>query len=376
MAESKMVELAQLGQSIWLDSISRSMIETRVLKNLIGLGLRGMTSNPTIFDKAISSGSDYDHLIMELNSRNKTTFEIYDDLTVRDIQDAADMFMPVYERTNGLDGYVSLEINPKLAFNTEETVREGKRLYETVNRPNVMFKVPSTDEGFPAIEELLSAGINVNITLIFSLEQYEKTARAFLTGMKRLLDNNGDLTRMASVASVFVSRIDTAVDKQLDEKIRNEREEDTAGTLRSLRGTAAVANSKLIFRKYQEIFSKDEFLKLQNSGARVQRVLWGSTGTKDPAYSDIKYVTELIGSPTVNTLPMKTIQAFLDHGACKETLTQGVKDAQAQLEGLMRFGIDIKEVCAKLLDEGVVAFEKSFDSLLNTIETKTRHEKC
>ncbi len=370
MPKTKIEELGDLGQSIWLDSISRSMIETGKLQEMINKGLRGMTSNPTIFDKAIGSGSDYDEKIKELQKIGKSTFEIYDDLTVRDIQDAADLFKPVYEKTSGFDGYVSLEINPKLAFDTEETIKEGKRLYEKVNRPNVMFKVPSTEAGFGAIEELLSEGMNVNITLIFSLEQYIKTAHAFLSGLKRLLEKQGDLSRVSSVASVFVSRIDTATDGIIDEKISTEQNEDLKVKLKSLRGKAAVANSKIIFQKYLEIFSGKEFQLLKDKGAQVQRVLWGSTGTKDPGYSDIKYVTELIGSPTVNTLPQQTLDAFLDHGIVKETLKQNVKEAEEMINNLKGFGIDINVICARLLDEGVIAFEKSFDSLLNTIEIK------
>jgi transaldolase len=372
MSQTRFEELAALGQSIWLDNISRAMIATGRLQELIGKGLRGMTSNPTIFDKAISSGTEYDEKIEELHKLGKSTFEIYDDLTIRDIQDAADFFKPVYEKTGGVDGYVSLEINPKLAFQTEETIREGRRLHEKVNRPNVMFKVPSTDEGFGAIEELLSEGINVNITLIFSVEQYIKTAHAYIRGLKTFLDNKGDISRIASVASVFVSRIDTAVDKLLDEKAGREQDDGIKNKLMSLRGRAAVANSKLIFQKYLEIFSGSEFRELQNRGARVQRVLWGSTGTKDPGYSDIKYVTELIGNPTVNTLPDKTLEAFLDHGVCKETLTDDVKGAEKIISDLKDIGIDIKDVCSNLLKAGVISFEQSFDSLLKTIEDKNK----
>jgi transaldolase len=372
MSQTKIEELASIGQSIWLDSISREMITTGRLQGLIDKGLRGLTSNPTIFDKAISSGSEYDNQIDELHKLGKSTFEIYDDLTVQDIQDAADLFKPVYEKTDGLDGYVSLEINPKLAFQTEETIQEGKRLHARVNRPNVMFKVPSTNEGFAAIEEFISEGINVNITLIFSLEQYVKTAQAFLRGMQRLLERGGDLSAIASVASVFVSRVDTAVDKQLDAQISAENSDDVKNKLKSLRGKAAVANSVLIYQKHREIFSGDEFKPLQAKGARVQRVLWGSTGTKDPDYSDIKYVTELIGNPTINTLPEKTLNAFLDHGICREALTGDGKEAEGVITALRGIGIDIKYVCARLLDDGVVAFEKSFDSLLNTIDVKNR----
>jgi len=363
MSKSKLDELAQIGQSIWLDNISRAMIENGQLKEQIRLGLRGMTSNPSIFDKSISSSADYDGAIKMLAGKGKSTFEIYDDLTVRDVQDAADMFRPVYEKTGGLDGYVSLEINPELAMKTRETIEEGRRLFKKVDRPNVMFKVPSTDAGFEAITDLLGDGINVNVTLIFSLEQYIKTSRAYIEGMKRLLKKGGDMSRVHSVASVFVSRLDTAVDKMIDARPGDER-------LKSFRGRAAVANSRLIFSKYQEIFSGDEFLALKDKGANLQRVLWGSTGTKDPSYSDIKYVTELIGNPTVNTLPDKTLAAFLDHGVIEETLTKDSGDASNIIESLKEFGIDVNDICLKLLDDGVAAFQKSFESLLNAIETK------
>ena len=246
MKKTVLRDLCETGQSIWLDNINRSMIESGRLKELINLGLRGMTSNPTIFDKAISTSTDYDEEILQLSNSDKTTFQIYDDLTTKDIQDAADLFLPIYEETRGLDGYVSLEINPHLAFNTNETIEEGKRLHQKVNRPNVMFKVPSTEEGFGAVEELISSGINVNITLIFSLEQYIKTAQAYMRGIKLLLENNGDPRSVHSVASVFVSRVDTYVDKLLEEKESQENEESIKSKLNSMRGKAAVANSRLI----------------------------------------------------------------------------------------------------------------------------------
>lgn len=365
MALSKLDELAQIGQSIWLDNISRAMIESGKLKEEISLGLRGMTSNPSIFDNSISSSADYDGAIKKLAGQGKSTFEIYDDLTIRDVQDAADMFMPVYEKTGKVDGYVSLEINPELAMKTEETIEEGRRLFKKVNRPNMMFKVPSTDAGFEAISELLGEGINVNVTLIFSLDQYIKTARAYMEGMKRLLARGGDVSSVHSVASVFVSRVDTAVDKMIDALAGDKRPG-------SFRGKAAVANARLIFSKYYEIFSGDEFLALKGKGANLQRVLWGSTGTKDPSYSDIKYVTELIGNPTVNTIPDKTLAAFLDHGIIKETITRDAGDAGNIIDSLKDFGIDVNEICLKLLDDGVTAFQKSFESLLNAIETKKR----
>ena len=324
-----------------------------------------MTSNPTIFDKAINSGSAYNNQIQELKEQGKSIFEIYDDVTITDIQDAADTFRPVYERTKGLDGYVSLEINPKLAYNTQETIEEGKRLATKVDRPNVMFKVPATDAGYGAITALLAERINVNVTLIFSLEQYKKTAAAYLEGITRLLQNKGDARQVRSVASVFVSRIDTATDKLLDQL---QGQEEAA----LLKGKAAVANANLIYREYEEIFSGDEYKEMEKQGASVQRVLWGSTGTKNPAYSDIKYMTELIAKDTVNTVPENTLVAFLDHGTVQETITADAGKAQGVIDALHRLGIDINTVCAKLLEDGVVAFEQSFDSLLNAIEQKTQ----
>lgn len=372
MPDSTVEQLAGLGQSIWFDNISRSLIESGQLQEMIALGVRGVTSNPTIFDNAISGGSDYDEKIRELHTGGKSTFEIYDDLTIRDIQDAADMFRPVYERTKGLDGYVSLEINPELAYKTQETIEEGKRLHKKVNRPNLMLKVPATEEGFGAIEALLGEGINVNITLIFSLDQYLKTAQAYLGGLNRLLAKQGDLSRVGSVASVFVSRVDTMADKMIDDARGGQPDETAVNELESLKGKAAVANSHLIYSKYVQVFSDKAFEGLKEKGARVQRVLWGSTGTKNPAYSDIKYVTELIGRNTVNTLPDKTLEAFLDHGVVKEALTATAEQSQKTIDSLKRYGIDVNTICAKLLEDGAAAFTKSFQSLLATIEKTAR----
>lgn len=364
MPKTKIMELNEFGQSAWLDYISRPLIEGGGLKRLIGLGVRGVTSNPTIFDKAISSGSDYDKKISELFKSGKSVFEIYDELTVKDIQDAADLFRDVYEKTRGLDGYISLEVNPKLASRVEETIKEGRRLHKKVNRPNLMLKVPSTSQGFDAVEELVASGINVNVTLIFSLEQYVNSARAYIRGIKRFLENSGDASKVHSVASVFVSRIDSAVDKVLDE---------AGNKFISLKGKAAVANSGLIYGKYIEIFSSDEFKELKEKGANAQRALWASTSTKDPAYSDIKYVTELIGKGTVNTLPQNTFDAFLDHGIIKEALGADTTKRAAIIKDLKDAGIDINDVCSKLLENGVTAFEKSFESLLNSIGEKAKN---
>ncbi|MBU1061215.1 MAG: transaldolase, partial [Candidatus Omnitrophica bacterium] len=280
MSKTTVEILGEFGQSIWLDNISRSMIESGALEKMISVGLRGMTSNPSIFDKAIRFSNDYDARIEELSSSGKSTFGIYDDITVKDVQDASDIFKPVYDKTDRLDGYVSLEVNPKIAFNTDRTIEDARRLFRKVNRPNVMFKVPATKAGYRAIEELLAEGININATLIFSLEQYNRTAQAFLKGIERLQQKVRDMRDVHSVASVFVSRIDTVVDNMIDKKPE----------LESFKGKAAISNSQLIFQKYIEIFSGRKFEKLKGKGCNVQRVLWASTSTKNPDYSDIKYV--------------------------------------------------------------------------------------
>ena len=372
MKKSKIAQLSEFGQSVWLDYISRSLIASGMLRQMIDAGLRGMTSNPTIFDKAISSSDDYDEAIQKLRAEGKSTFEAYDDITVRDIQDAADAFLPVYETTGHLDGYVSLEVNPKLAYSAEETIKEGKKLHRKADRPNLMLKVASTKEGFMAIEELTASGINVNATLIFSLEQYINTASAYINGIKSYISKGGDASRVRSVASVFVSRIDTTVDKVLDEMISRRQDHHTIAKLLSLKGASAVANSQIIYGKFREFFSSDEFKQLQEKGANLQRVLWGSTGTKNPAYSDIKYVTELIGKDTVNTIPENTLEAFLDHGEIEEALTEDTSGARDIIESLNKFGIDVDEICAQLLKDGVIAFEKSFDSLQESIAKKSQ----
>jgi transaldolase len=367
---TKLNQLAEFGQSIWLDYISRSLIDSGRLKSMIDQGVRGMTSNPTIFDKAVSSATDYDASIQQLKEKSKSTFDIYDAITIKDIQDAADTLKPVYEQTKGLDGYVSLEINPKLAYRIEETIQEGMRLHAAVNRPNVMFKVPSTDEGFQATTALLAEGINVNVTLIFSLQQYMKTAKAYLNGITMLLQKRGNARTVRSVASIFVSRVDTATDDILEAKMGKDTSRNTR--LEKLKGAAAVANAAIIYKKYLDTFSSAEFTQLQQNGANVQRVLWGSTSTKNPAYSDIKYISELIAKGTVNTAPEKTINAFIDHGVVRDALTGDVQEAQRIIDELSTFGININTVCKNLLEAGVVAFEKSFDSLMQSIETKAK----
>ncbi len=372
MPRTKMHELADLGQSLWLDNISRSMIEQGKLKSLIDQGLRGQTSNPTIFKQAISQSTDYDAEIVKMTEAGKKTFDIYDELTIRDVRDACDLFKGVYESTQALDGYVSLEINPHLANTYEEQREEGLRLWQKVNRPNLMIKVPGTKNGCRAFGDLLAQGVNVNVTLIFSAEQYQDVAWAYLNGMKRLSQNRKDLSRVRSVASVFVSRIDTAIDPMIDAKIASATDDASKAKLEALKGRAAVANSEIIFHKYNHLFAGSEFKALQAAGAQPQRVLWASTGTKNPKYSDIKYVTELTAKPTVNTLPDKTLEAFLDHGLPKLAMPGDVASAQKIVQDLRTQGIDVGVVCLKLLDEGLVSFDQSFDDLTKSIEEKAK----
>ncbi len=370
MASETIHELDAVGQSVWLDNIGRSLIKTGRLKSLIDLGLKGMTSNPTIFDKAVASGPDYDDQIRSLRRGGASAFGIYDELTTTDVRDAADVFRPVYDRTGGLDGFVSLEINPKLAGDAAGTIVEGMRLSRKVGRPNVMFKVPATEAGFEAVEELTAEGINVNITLIFSTRQYHATALAYMRGVKRLADRHTDVEKIRSVASVFVSRIDTAVDALLEAFAAREpdaRRRELAG---SLKGRVAVANSHLCYADFRSIFAAEDFRRLGAKGANIQRPLWGSTSAKNPAYSDVKYVEELIARDTVNTMPEKTFAAFLDHGRVAEALTPDASKSEAILAELATLGISIDDVCDRLLEDGVRAFDRSLDDLLQSIEKK------
>ncbi len=356
---TKLHDIAKLGQSLWIDNISRSMITGGKLKSLIDQGLRGQTSNPTIFKQAISTSTDYDARIQQLAESGKSTFEIYDELTIKDVQDAADLFRGVYDSTKGLDGYVSLEINPKLGNELDAQLKEGMRLWQKLNRPNVMIKVPATKNGLGVVEALISQGINVNVTLIFSAEQYQQVVWSYLKGLSHLAQGGGDIKKVHSVASIFVSRIDTSIDKKLEEKS-------------VLRGKAAVANCEIVYHKFQNSFSGGEFKALKLKGANVQRVLWASTGTKDPQYSDIKYITELIAADTVNTVPDKTLEAVLDHGVAKTAMPGSVAEAQKTIEQLRLLGIDVGMVCNQLLEEGLASFEKSFEELTTSIEEKTR----
>jgi transaldolase/glucose-6-phosphate isomerase len=352
-------EITKLGQSIWYDNIRRALLESGELKSLVEQGVRGVTSNPTIFEKAIGGSNDYDHQFIQLVQEGKSVTEIFEALAIEDIAQTADILRPVYDESAGADGFVSLEVNPLLAHSTDTTISEARRLFAAVQRPNVMIKVPATPEGVPAIETLIGEGININVTLIFSIEQYVAVANAYIAGLEKFAMKGGDLSKVASVASFFVSRVDTNVDKQL-EKIG-----DT-----ELLGKIAIANAKVAYEQFCNIFGGERWEKLALKGARPQRPLWASTGTKNPNYPDTLYIDTLIGPHTVNTVPPATLQAILDHANVASTLEVGVEEAHAQIKRLGELGIGLNVVTQQLLDEGVASFSKSFETLMDAIETK------
>jgi len=356
---TKATELLSLGQSIWYDNIRRELLESGELSALIQAGVMGVTSNPTIFEKAIAGHTDYDAQMRELVAEGKSVDEIYEALVLRDIQHAADLLQPVYEQTNGIDGYISLEVSPTLARNTEGTIHDARRLFQAVGRRNVMIKVPATPEGIPAIEQLISDGININVTLIFSLAAYEAVIEAYLKGLEALHASGGDLSQVASVASFFVSRVDSAIDPELEKRGNKE-----------LQGELAIANAKVAYALFQERFSDERWQTLAASGAQMQRPLWASTGTKNPAYSDTLYIDKLIGPHTVNTVPPATLDAFQDHGNVASTIEDGIDQARAKIAALAGLGIDFDAVTNKLLEDAVTAFSRSFESLMASIAEK------
>lgn len=360
MDENPIHELYELGQSVWLDQISRALLDSGELPGLVeNAEVTGVTSNPTIFDRAVSGSTDYDEFLAEFlaDRPGAEPQELYQALAVRDIRDAADLLRPVYERTDGRDGYVSLEVDPGLAYQTDETIAEARRLWACVDRPNLLIKVPATDEGLPAITALLAEGLNVNVTLMFSRRHYLDVADAYLSGIEKLVEAAGAPSRLASVASFFVSRIDVKVDEMLPEG-------------HPLRGRIGVANTKLAYRLFQETFNSERFAALDERGARRQRFLCASTSTKNPDYSDVLYVEELIGPHTINTMPLKTLEAFRDHGHPHESITADLDRAESDLEALEDAGIDLNTVCEDLQVEGVEKFANSFDALLETLEDK------
>jgi transaldolase len=359
---TKLHELANHGQSIWYDNIRRALIDSGGLQALLDAGVRGVTSNPSIFEKAIVGSADYDDAIKALAADGKSVEEIYEALAIEDIQRTADLLRPIYDDTGGVDGYASLEVSPTLAHDTEGTIADARRLHAALNQPNVIIKVPATPAGIPAIEALIGEGIPINVTLIFGLDTYEAVAEAYLAGLEKLSAAGGDLSHVASVASFFISRIDSAVDTALA-ALNNE----------ALQGQIAIANAKMAFARSHDIFSGDRWRRLANRGARVQRLLWASTGTKNPTYSDTLYLDELIGQDTVNTVPPATLDAFLDHGTVAAPLGHGLDNARSQLKQLASLGIDLDAITQTLQDEGVAGFAKSFESLMAGVAAK-RHQ--
>lgn len=365
-----LLQLAQAGQSIWLDYLHRGILENGELDRLIADdGLKGVTSNPTIFQKAIGGGDAYDAQIKALlAAKNAQPEELYEQLAVSDIQSAADHFRATWDRLKGADGFVSLEVSPKLADDTAGTVAEARRLWKAVNRPNLMIKVPGTKAGTPAIRQLISEGINVNVTLLFGIQAYLDVAEAHTAGLEAFQAAGGDIAKVHGVASFFVSRIDTAIDKAIDARVAGGDAE--AAALKALRGKVAIANAKIAYQRYLELVGQDRWRALAAKGAQPQRMLWASTGTKDPSYSDVLYVETLIGPDTINTMPPATIDAFRDHGKVAPTLQADLDEARRVMAEAQRLGLDLDGVTDQLVVDGVKLFDKSFDELLTTLAAK------
>ena len=359
---SKMQALEDLGQSVWLDYLRRGMVRSGELEGLIHDGLRGMTSNPTIFEHAIGGSADYDDALKDMAASPKTDREVFEALAIQDVREAADLFRPVYERTDGADGFVSLEVSPALARDTEGSIAEARRLWRAVDRPNLMIKIPGTREGWPAIERCLREGININITLLFSVEHYREVAEAYLRALEARVRDGQPVARVASVASFFVSRVDTEADRRI---------EAIGGSLTALRGRVAIANARLAYATFLETTRGARWQTLVSKGARVQRPLWASTGTKNPAYSDVLYLESLIGPDTVTTAPPETLDLFEDHGSVRRTLSDDdPSDARAIMGALAAGGIDFADVNRVLEAEGIEKFAASLDKVLGVVGRK------
>ena len=371
MKNNPLLDIQALGQSIWQDFISREVIRTGALRRRIEEeGLRGVTSNPAIFNEAIGGSQDYDDDIRELARQGKSTVQIYETLTVSDVGDAADLLRPLYDESEGRHGFVSLEVNPHLARDIDGTLSEAHHLWQTVNRPNVMIKVPATREGLTCIEQLIRDGINVNVTLLFGLPRYREVAQAYIAGLTARAQQGEPLEHVASVASFFLSRIDVLVDPMLEERIQTGG--PATDTAAKLRGQVAVASAKQAYQIYKEIFAGEDFRRLADKGALTQRVLWASTSTKNPDYPDVKYVEALIGPETVNTLPQETLDAYRDHGRPAPRLEEDLSEADWVLRTLPELGIDIDRVTGQLVQEGIEKFNKPYDSLIKTLEGKRK----
>jgi len=365
--------LSDYGQSVWLDYIHRRLVLSGELQRLVEEdSVCGVTSNPSIFEKAVAGSTDYQDILNAADARHVDGNTLYERIVVRDIRDAADVLRPVHEHSQRRDGYVSLEVSPKLARDTQRTLEEARRLWRAVDRPNLMIKVPATPQGVPAMRQLIADGINVNVTLLFSQAAYERVVESYVAGVETLARDGGDVSRVASVASFFVSRIDSAVDRLLSARMKAASSTREQVLLSSLMGKIAIANAKQTYQKYLHLFSGPRWEALAARGAKTQRVLWASTGTKNPAYRDVVYVEELIGPDTVNTMPPATLDAFRDHGRPRASLTENVHEANAAMDTLAQLGISMPEVTAQLLDDGVRLFAEAFDGLLEAVDKRDR----
>src|SRR5215470_15446606 len=368
MSTSPVQELKALGQSLWLDNIRRQLITSGELARLREEGVSGVTSNPTIFEKAVSGSTDYTEALVRMAGAGRDAEHILWELMLEDIRAAADVFRPIYDETVGADGYVSIEVSPQLAMDTEGTVAMARDLFQRAGRPNVMVKIPGTKPGLPAIRQMLGEGVNINVTLIFSTERYDEVVDAFMSGLEDLKSAGGDPSRVSSVASFFVSRVDTKVDKLLDAKIEAARTSAEKARLARLLGKAGIANSKVAYEHWKRLHSGPRWESLRGAGARAQRCLWASTSTKDPRYPDTMYVEELIGPNTVDTVPPATLAAFREHGEVRRSLDEDLPGVRRTLRELADVGVDLRQVTAELEEEGVAQFAKSFDSLLQTLD--------
>jgi len=368
-----LLELRALGQSVWLDDIDREQLRSGLFGRLIAEdGLSGATGNPTIFEHSITHSTTYDEQMQQLITGSKSAQEIYEALAMTDVKTVADLLRPTYDRTNGQDGFVSIEVSPYLAQDTEKTLAEVRRFWQTIDRPNLMVKIPSTPAGVPAIRQALVEGININITLMFSLDNYRQVAQAYLSALEERRAAGKDISRIASVASFFVSRVDVLVDQLLEDKIKATSTSAEQQKLKALQGKAAIANARLAYQEFKRLFGTPRFEALRQQGARVQRPLWASTGTKNPAYSDVLYVEELIGPNTVNTMPLKTLASFRDHGRVRLSVEEDIPQARAVLAALEAAGIDYEQVTSQLQEEGVQKFIDSFHKLFECIESKRK----
>lgn len=372
-----LIEIKEYGQSIWMDNLTRDMIQSGELKQLIeNGGICGITSNPAIFEKAIKGNAIYDADIEAGIKAELPTYQIYESLIFDDIRHACDILRPVYEASNGLDGYVSIEVPPTIADDTEATIKEAKRYYQEIGRENVMIKIPGTKAGLPAVEQVIAEGINVNVTLLFSVESYVETAWAYIRGLEKRVSEGKDISNIASVASFFLSRIDSNIDQRIDDKLAQGIDDIShQAKLEAVKGKVAIANAKIAYQKYKEIFSSDRWQALAEKGGKIQRLLWASTSTKDPKYSDVMYVDELIGPDTVNTLPPNTIEACADHCNVDNRIETDLEEAYKLVESLKNpeINIDINEVMDELLVEGIDKFVKPFESLMQSLEEKVKH---